>query len=42
MMDHGSVFRTEDGLKHGIAGIRGLKERFGRAPVIEQGADLQL
>ncbi len=30
MMDHGSVFRTETGLKTGIAGIRELKERFGR------------
>jgi succinate dehydrogenase / fumarate reductase flavoprotein subunit len=37
MMDHGSVFREEDGLKHGIDGILGLKDRFSRAATVDKG-----
>ena len=37
MMDHGSVFRTEEGLIAGIAGIQALKGRFGRTAVSNKG-----
>ena len=37
MMDHGSVFRTEEGLNKAIGAILVLKERLGRAPVRSTG-----
>ena len=37
MMEHGSVFRTEEGLAKGIDGIRGLKERSGQVAVANKG-----
>ena len=36
MMDHGSVFRNEEGLKKGIAEIRSLKERYNDIGVSDQ------
>ena len=37
MMEYGSVFRNEEGLKKGIQGIRSLKERYAQAGVADQG-----
>ncbi len=37
MMDHGSVFREENGLKQGIDGIRGLKDRICRTAIVNKG-----
>jgi len=37
MMEYGSVFRNEEGLKKGIEGIRSLKERYAEAGVADQG-----
>ncbi len=37
MMDHGSVFRDDAGLKKGIDGIRELKERFSRVAILNKG-----
>ncbi len=37
MMDYGSVFRGEDGLKTGIEEIRGLKERYKEIGVVNTG-----
>ncbi len=37
MMDHGSVFRDEAGLKGGIDGIRSLKERFRQVAILNKG-----
>jgi succinate dehydrogenase / fumarate reductase flavoprotein subunit len=37
MMDYGSVFRNEDGLKKGIEGIRSLKERYKEIEVQNKG-----
>ena len=37
MMDFGSVFRNEEGLKKGIEGIHSLKERYGEARVADRG-----
>ena len=37
MMEHGLVFRNEEGLKKGIEGIRSLKERYAEAGVADQG-----
>jgi len=37
MMEYGSVFRDEEGLKKGIEGIRSLKERYAGAGVADQG-----
>ena len=37
MRDHGSVFRTEESLKHGIDAVQALKERFSRVPVTNKG-----
>jgi succinate dehydrogenase / fumarate reductase, flavoprotein subunit len=37
MMEDGSVFRTENGLKKGIGEIRSLKERYGEIGIINRG-----
>jgi succinate dehydrogenase / fumarate reductase flavoprotein subunit len=37
MMEYGSVFRNEEGLRKGIEGIRSLKERYAEAGVADQG-----
>jgi succinate dehydrogenase / fumarate reductase flavoprotein subunit len=37
MMEYGSVFRNEKGLKKGIEGIRSLRERYAEAGVADQG-----
>jgi succinate dehydrogenase / fumarate reductase flavoprotein subunit len=37
MMDYGSVFRNEEGLKKGIEGIRSLKERYKEIEVRNKG-----
>jgi succinate dehydrogenase / fumarate reductase flavoprotein subunit len=37
MMEYGSVFRNEKGLKKGIEGIRTLKERYAQAGVADKG-----
>ena len=37
MMEYGSVFRNEEGLKKGIEGIRTLKERYAQAGVADKG-----
>ena len=37
MMEYGSVFRNEEGLKKGIEGIRTLKERYEQAGVADKG-----
>ncbi len=37
MMDYGSVFRDEDGLKKGIEEIRSLKERYREIGVVNKG-----
>ncbi len=37
MMNYGSVFRTEEGLKRGIEELRRLKERFARVAVDNKG-----
>jgi succinate dehydrogenase / fumarate reductase flavoprotein subunit len=37
MMEYGSVFRNEEGLKKGVEGIRSLKERYAEAGVTDQG-----
>ena len=37
MMNHGSVFRTEESLKQGIDAIRALQERFSRVAVTNKG-----
>jgi succinate dehydrogenase / fumarate reductase flavoprotein subunit len=37
MMEYGSVFRSEEGLKKGIEGIRSLKERYEQTGVEDRG-----
>jgi len=37
MMEYGSVFRTEEGLKKGIEEIRSLKERFSEIGILNRG-----
>ena len=37
MMDQVSVFRTEQGLQTALAGLRSLKERYGRIRLIDKG-----
>ena len=37
MMEYGSVFRNEEGLKKGLEEIRSLKERYAQAGVADQG-----
>jgi len=37
MMDYGSVFRNEDGIKKGIEEIRNLKARYREAGVVNKG-----
>jgi succinate dehydrogenase / fumarate reductase flavoprotein subunit len=37
MMDYGSVFRNEDGLKKGIEGIRSLKEKYAGVEILNKG-----
>ena len=40
MMEYGSVFRNEEGLKKGIEGIRTPKERYEKAGVADKGKGL--
>jgi succinate dehydrogenase / fumarate reductase flavoprotein subunit len=37
MMDYGSVFRNEAGLKKGIEGIRSLKENYADIEIVNKG-----
>jgi len=37
MAEYASVFRTEEGLRKGVEGIRDLKERFAHSPVANKG-----
>jgi len=37
MMEHGSVFRSEEGLKKGIEALRSLKERFSDIGLVNKG-----